>query len=107
MWERKTYEVEAAGGRVQVQLRTASEIGRLDEKHRRGRHPDPAAFNAELFSDSVVGWQGGFFEGKECTPAAKRELYDVHTDLAGEILEKAVAARTEDREAQRGNSSAS
>jgi hypothetical protein len=107
VFERKTYTVDAAGGTVDVQLRTASEIARLDEKHRKGRHADAAAFNAELFEASVVGWAGGFFEDKECTREAKRELYDVHTDLAGEILEKAVAARAEDREARQGNSSAS
>lgn len=103
MFERKTYDVAAAGGTVSVQLRTAAEVARLDARHRKEGVLDQVAFNRDLFAESVVGWAGPFFEGHEASRAEAESLYDVHTDLANEVLGKAVLARRADREAARGN----
>jgi hypothetical protein len=102
-FERKTYEIAAAGGLVRVALRTAAEISKLDQKHRQGGELDAYQFSRELFAASVEGWSGGLFEGHECTPAEVSSLYDVHTDLANEILGKAQEARRKDRAALLGN----
>lgn len=102
-FERKTYDIPSAGGTVRVQLRTAAEMGRLDEKHRTEGVLDQVGFNRDLFAQSVTGWEGGFFEGHAFSEAEAASLYDVHTDLANEILARAVLARRKDREAAQGN----
>ncbi|WP_025322261.1 hypothetical protein [Deferrisoma camini] len=90
-----------------------TELNRLVKKHttvtvKRGRtHEefDVAGFGRELFERTITAWGNVTRAGEplECTPENRRWVFEKHSDVAGEVLDKIDEARRKHREELEGN----